>query len=147
MTPRNDRDRDGPGPQRGGERHIFDGTTANPHHHPERTPQLASSNIAYDGRHSQTGLATGRGLVDMGILIHDSGRQPSHYFSEARLIVIGTSDAGGRSKTIDDVIFGVFNLPPEDDLNPSGVPVIPVTPVLEGGAAVRIVEEELTLAG
>ena len=90
-------------------------------------------------------------MADKDILIHDSGWQPAKYFSEDRLIVIGTPDSGGRSKVVYDITFGVFTLPPDDnsnrDLGLAGVRVPPIPPVLEGGAAVRIEEEEVALVG
>lgn len=153
MNPTHDRDRDGPGTQFGGERHTFPQTAANSPSHPERTPQEASSTIPQpDSGHKRLlGPETGREPAGPGLLIHDSGWQPDAYFDEARLVVVGAPDCGLRSKTIDDVVYGRWDRRTKDNpglgLSSPGVRV-PRTPprtppVLEGGAAVRIEEDEV----
>ena len=151
MTDSKSRDGPGTGTHEGGARHIFAGTTANSPGRPERIPQLAAFNI-YDAGHKQQSCPpSGGDLADRDVLLYDSGWHPGVYISEERTMVFELPDRGLRSKTIDDVFFGVWNLPPENnsdlDLNPSGVRVPPSPPVLEGGAAVQIEEMEPALVG
>ena len=166
MTRRLDQDRDGPGTQRGEGRPIFPRTVADsPSSQEERTPRLAFSTLPQEGQISQSGPAQ----ADRNHLLYDSGWQSDVYFSGARLLVVGTPDGSvARSKTIDDVLRRAWDIFSEDnpdwenshhrkdnsdwnpnpwDLNPSGVPITPIPPVLEGGAAVQIEEEELALVG
>ena len=151
MTDSKNRDGPGTGTQEGGVRHIFAGTTANSPGRPERIPQLAVDTI-YDAGHKQQSCPlSGGDMAGRDVLLYDSGWHPGVYISEERTMVFVFPDRGLRSKTIDDVFFGVWTVPPDDNPDPgpsaSRVRVPPTPPVLEGGAAVRIEEPELALVG
>ena len=153
MTIEKERNRDGPGTYDGAGRHIFARTAAPAPSHPERTPQLASYNIAEKDQKSQTTCPPlGREFADSRVLLRDSGWLPGDHFAEVRTVVVVRADAVPQGRAVDGILFGRWNPPPPEnnpniDLAPSGVCVPPTPPVLEGGAAVRIEEEEIVLVG
>ena len=152
MTPQA-RNRNGPDTQEGGSGQIFARTDPDSPSQPERTPQLASSNIPHPCDTVQSGPVVGRALDGTGVLLYDSGWHPGTYIAAARIVAIETPTKGPQGSIVDDVLRGKWILPPENshldlDLDAGGVrvPVTRPSPNLEGGAAVPIGEENQKLA-